>query len=688
MSSIHLKRAKAWQTTEFNAEWLQNAVKYCRNDPDGKRGFESSLVKDFGEEEARNCLFHCTLPGPRRISGSPPADGSIWLAQAAVSMSEGALGQYAQYVQLNDLAAPPRLKPAIKRRRGEGSIAWLSRRHDAHMDGHKVPEMDWVTARAIAISEFDRVRDTWEGWHTSPEGFFDEIHDRGKTTILSPQILANPDKDWVRWHKFDDAFRGRVYSLTLAHMVWLHASELFEELFDMGLTTSSQIERQYKKDRRLMMRLIACYVKMEGLALHLWSNMGQVLSASENIAPCLIRRRTESGMPDIRLDKSPAGKAAHETLNELEKHIVWVCWLPASCDESNENPGHHPHAADRFDAGTFEILGELLTVHEFLKQMELSTFGKNLMSCSRSLQGTELDLWEVMCPMERPAVWPNTGYSSPWGDPYSTMVAVRNAWRDIAWHLNMQGLQGPAGLPARVERREYLPPAIFDDMWHTFDLVLWVRSTPHAQPGRHRALARHFGLYDVEDPLVPTCTGVLLREMANRALDLQAQAETRHASEARARALNEVVITASQNAAQSGHAYLVERGINSDRKPKTRNSTSVAPIAAPTEASEEDEDEDELVPEFLPSGYKIGKKVLKVFHRILEDDKSVEYNPELKKGQIRWDVFEKAMKRVGFAVCQTAGSTVRFDPPAKNARPITFHRPHPDSLLSPHSIKW
>lgn len=42
MSSIHLKRAKAWQTTEFNAEWIQNAVEYCQKDPEGKRGFEAS----------------------------------------------------------------------------------------------------------------------------------------------------------------------------------------------------------------------------------------------------------------------------------------------------------------------------------------------------------------------------------------------------------------------------------------------------------------------------------------------------------------------------------------------------------------------------------------------------------------------------------------------------------------------
>lgn len=74
-------------------------------------------------------------------------------------------------------------------------------------------------------------------------------------------------------------------------MVWLHASELLQDLFDMGLTTSSQIEREYKQDRRLMLRLVACYTKVEGLAFHLWSNMRQIVSASANIAPCLVRRR-------------------------------------------------------------------------------------------------------------------------------------------------------------------------------------------------------------------------------------------------------------------------------------------------------------------------------------------------------------------------------------------------------------
>lgn len=43
--------------------------------------------------------------------------------------------------------------------------------------------------------------------------------------------------------------------------------------------------------------------------------------------------------------------------------------------------------------------------------------------------------------------------------------------------------------------------------------------------------------------------------------------------------------------------------------------------------------------------------------------------------------FPQAMKRIGFLVCQTAGSSVRFDPPAKTARPITFHRVRIQNIL-------
>ncbi|KAJ7675625.1 hypothetical protein DFH06DRAFT_1466464 [Mycena polygramma] len=683
--SSQSKRAQRWQASESNAQWIQNGMDYCRFDPQGKRAFEAWLLAQFGEEGARRMLLECNGPPRRIVTGRAPKEG-VWWARAAfdLGISDQAVHMYTRFVNMTDVAAPPRVSPALKRRRGEGSIEWLARRNRAHIDGHKVPEMDWITARAIAISEFDRVRDTWEGWHTSPEVFFDELRQHGKTIILSPQILEDPDKDWVRLHKIDDAFRGRVYSLTLAHMVWFHASELLEDLFDMGLTTSSQIERAYKKDRKLMLRLIACYSKMEGLSLHLWSNMTQVISASPNIASCFVRNRTHSGTPQITRDCSPEGRAAHALLNELEMHIVGMIvektQLPFPlCDALMKALAKDPHAADRFDAGTLEVIGELAIVYEFLMQMELSTFEKGLRACARTLDGTEDDLWAQMCPLTRPTL-PGGTFNSPWGTTYYTTLAVRNSWREIAWKLNMQGTRGPNSLLAQIEKQEYLSPANFDAMWKEYDFKLWDQSAPRAHNGQHRALARHFGLYDVADTTRPTCTRHLLRQFVARAriLNVHVQAPL-SAQTAESAQVTDPAIVPSQTVAQSARAYLAESGLTAKEKTKTRKDPGgTDPVLKANGISDEEKDE-------------LGKKVLKVFHRILEEDDAhgaEETGIPLQKGQIRWDVFEKAMKRIGFSVCQTAGSSVRFDPPAKCARPITFHRPHPDSLLTPYMIKW
>ncbi|KAJ7710153.1 hypothetical protein B0H16DRAFT_1900895 [Mycena metata] len=658
MSSIHLKRAKLWQTSEFNAEWILNGVEHCRDNPEGKRAFELSLLAEFGTEGSQAAIRSCTGPlRPRRIIGKPPKEG-LWWAQAAfdLGVNEEALHLFTDYVNAKDLAAPPRVLPAIKRKLGEGSVAWLSRRHEAHLNGHKMPEMDWAIGRAIAVSEYDSVRDTWEAWHASPDAFFDEIALRGKTTILSPQILENPNKDFVRLHKLDDAFRGRVYSLTLSHMVWLHASELFEDLFKMGLTTSAQIERAYKKDRHLMLRLIACFAKMEGLALHLWSNMKQVISASPNVAPCLVRQRSYKGTPMISLDPSAAGKAAQRRLNELERHVVGIIIKDTRfpfplCDLWIKALAADPHAADQFDGRTFEVISEVAIVHEFVMQMELSTFGKGLMACANALKGTEDDFWAAMCPFKPPKTLTETNHTSGWGLAYSAMHASKD----------------PTDF-SHASNEKTTSPEMFDEMWYTDDLVLWVRSEPYTLEKRHRELARHFGLYEATDPARPTCTRRLLREHFNRVSEAQVQETARR--QAAEKILNRMV---------------------TNEKTETRKAGRAETLPAPTDTLNEDDVEDRDVPEFLPSGYKLGKKVLKVFHRILDDDDetSDENNPSLTKGQIRWDVFEK----VHNIIHDFERKTWQVYSPGyeKNrvwSRPITFHRPHPDSLLTPHMIKW
>ncbi|KAJ7123960.1 hypothetical protein C8R43DRAFT_1031427 [Mycena crocata] len=707
MTSVHARRAKVWKTNEWNAEWIQNAVEYCRQDPDGKRGFQLSLEKEYGKEGARKELARCEYPPARTISGLPPSDGPWWEHVAFdLGLSRKALKMYVDYCTMKDLAAPPRVKPAIKRKRGEGSIQWLSRRGEAYLLGHKPPEMDWTTTRAIALSEIDRVRDTWELWHTSPQAFFDEIFQRGKTIILSPQILVNPDEEFVRLHKYYDAFRGRVFSLTFAHMVWLHASELLEDLFRRGLTTSSHIEREYKKDRHLMLRLIACYTKVEALASHLWSNMGQVISASPNIAPCLVRRRTTTGLPDIKKDESPVGRDAYASLNVLEAVLVDIITedsmsMFSFCDVLTKELATDPRAADRFDSGTFEIIGEMAVAFEFYEQILQSTFGKGLMSCARTLQGTEDDLWAVLCPMQRPKSL-DREQSGPAsfiaGPSYLAMLAVRDMWRDVAWtSLDFQklpldfwkrlNLEGPLDLLGRIDRQTYLSPIEFDSLWHELDSVLAKPLAKRALPGQDAALAQQFGLYRVDDPMRPTCKGRLLRQWIEHSLDFTVQMETRRAAGVRAPAPAPVIAT-SQTVAQSGHAYLAEGGSVKVKVKTRKNEHALGPAGE----TEEDDVDEEDVPEYLPGQFKLGKKVLKVFHRILAEDDIVDAGDENanapKKGQIRWDAFEKAMRRIGFSVYQTAGSSVRFDPPAKTARPITFHRPHPDAILTPNLIKW
>ncbi|KAJ7647049.1 hypothetical protein FB45DRAFT_892185 [Roridomyces roridus] len=57
-------------------------------------------------------------------------------------------------------------------------------------------------------------------------------------------------------------------------------------------------------------------------------------------------------------------------------------------------------------------------------------------------------------------------------------------------------------------------------------------------------------------------------------------------------------------------------------------------------------------------------------------------------GSMKWDVFVKLMKDMGFDyIPSTAGSSVRFDPPDPNDVPITFHKPHPDSTIHPIMLR-
>ncbi|ESK96615.1 hypothetical protein Moror_6835 [Moniliophthora roreri MCA 2997] len=55
---------------------------------------------------------------------------------------------------------------------------------------------------------------------------------------------------------------------------------------------------------------------------------------------------------------------------------------------------------------------------------------------------------------------------------------------------------------------------------------------------------------------------------------------------------------------------------------------------------------------------------------------------------MKWDTFVKVMEDVGFDVDpSTAGSSVKFTPRNSKDNPISFHKPHPDSTITPVMLK-
>jgi len=80
---------------------------------------------------------------------------------------------------------------------------------------------------------------------------------------------------------------------------------------------------------------------------------------------------------------------------------------------------------------------------------------------------------------------------------------------------------------------------------------------------------------------------------------------------------------------------------------------------------------------------KLSKKTKTLMHQLLS-------TPENDKpgAPMKWESFLKIMREMGFEYDpSTAGSSVRFDPPNKNDKPITFHKPHPDPTLEPGMVK-
>ncbi|KAJ7034669.1 hypothetical protein C8F04DRAFT_1100580 [Mycena alexandri] len=679
------QRAKEWGTTPFIAEWLDNTFIECTNSQ-GKKNFENWNVT--------NAILAGTLVmdsvGKKRL------DSGDKIAFMWKCVTHKAILNWHQYAAEMNLFQPERTKPAPKRRKGESSSSWMARvngmKFNDLLDGHKLPNIDLDAARHIAISEYDKTRDTLELWRTDSKLFFSDICARSKSIILSPEILPM-DERYKQRHRVDDAMRTRVIFLSMVHLAWKEAAELFEYLAEKGLNTASAIERAYEKDpaNALVWRFMAVINITSAVVRKMWANFSQLIASSDHFKPLFKAWRDKTGLAHIDANTAEIQKrmrqGTYSSLDDAVVHcMIEIAPQPKAFFQAVETGlSEDPGKAKLFSAATFEAMGDL-AAGTFSPTLTPTPFGNRLMQYAGSLELYTTDrkqMRSIMYFMD-PAKLPRTGneYWDKAGEVSRSTREMEEAWNSAAWGMSIDSLlqfiqttQGPKGLDEAI----VIPVPLFNIMWGHIDTYLWTKAAGLDRKGEEGRVAKAFGLFDPADPKRPMASEFLLRSL-DPDLGIPVKAQTTPAPYVQ----NIPVAGPGDSIVQSGYAFVT--GLlgkpAAKEKVKTRGEAS-------TEDGEDSERADELraLPEVLPTEFKIGKKVLKLFHRILEPPEEEKENAPA-KGQVRWGDFENAMKRIGFEVVQTAGSSVRFDPPASTARPITFHRPHPDSLLTPHAIKW
>ncbi|KAJ7891262.1 hypothetical protein B0H14DRAFT_2335711 [Mycena olivaceomarginata] len=688
MSSVYAARAKRWETNSFVAEWFSNAVTYCQT-KDGKRAFEIWLVKEYGKEIAKEKLLDCQKP-PHRKFGLPAFGNHRLFNAAAVRLriSDEAMQLYHKFTADSSICVPPRSKPAARRRRGETSTEWLARRHDSLLAGCKVPDIDWRIVRALAVSEF--ARDTFEIWHSDIKVFLNAMLARAPTTLINPEIKVGSPEE--RIYRLDYAFRACLHSVTLAYMTWGHAVDVFEELDRRGLASTSAIERAYKQDSGLMWRLVACLCNINYLTGHLWERFKEVMSWCEYYRPYFKRYRTLEGQSRVEIDRAYLKQSGgYDTpLDNLiidTIHTDAPNTTPAFFDNLLKCLDQNPNEASKFSNEAYQELGDVATVNEFNGHMYDSAFGHRLVQFAKSK--------DKQC-LEDPHFLRNATFIDPsklhwlprnsndWSHARTIGRSVGITWLETTNRMSMADFfirctPWPSG-----PEREMLP-FIFDGLWLLIDTALWEFSATLDRSNGKETVAKKFGLFNPADPERPSAMKMISRQVGahlSERLRLQ-YSPTQHSPSVH-------IPTAESTVAASGHAYVSEtQHLRAKEKVKTKGA-QLPHVPSDIDPASEEEAE-EILPDALPTDFKIGKKILKVFHRILQAPDLTEVKDEEgpRMGQIRWGISSGlAMKRIGFEIAQTAGSSVRFDPPAKSARPITFHRPHPDSTLTPIMLKW
>ncbi|KAF8879683.1 hypothetical protein CPB85DRAFT_1443137 [Mucidula mucida] len=586
----------------------------------------------------QNAVVTRSVDGPPVNRKGIPSHGhtQMWNSAAfELGVSDKALKQFQNFTAANNLCAPPRTLPAVKRRRGESSTDYLTRMHESLLQGCKMPNVDWTDIRNIAITQYDDTRNTIEAWHQDMNLYSDIIKTRARTTVALTSVLKMvkqgpfPER-MLEMQLRTDVYRSCLFLIHLAHAVWSRAAECLEDLASWGLVTTSAIKHEYKKDPRLKWRLISIgqlssvYIQKTSARL---STIFAHLPAFRNYIK-------NDGLLHLELNR--AYIAAHSfQRNTVNKHITLTDLLIKNCKE-----------AEKFDSNAWNKIGTSCNINSFTVVFNHSAFGQVLMDCANEPipSGEEKIFMEEVC-FFNPAVlqaddFNYVSFNKRYGRAKKVTFDLINTWNKEIYDPEM----APEEF-IQMSVIQDLEPHIFDPMppearhimrIPLFDKRLWSKAKAMDPPGRPGLVAKAFGLidpYDTENR--PMYSKIIMKDMDRLAAIIQGEEYVEPAKvEApkvklvpRTRAYQPLfpVARPGEAAVQSGHAYVLLK------------------------ANVEEEEWKEELPNTLPLDFKLLKKVWKMFTQLLDSNENSDDNSQ-KKGQVRWGDFEKGMKHIGFDI--------------------------------------
>ncbi|KAG8994236.1 hypothetical protein FRB90_000503 [Tulasnella sp. 427] len=497
-----------------------------------------------------------------------------------------------------------------------------------------------------------------EAWRTQPDYSLMGLQERAKSTIITPGSAA-PGEQWIQ--ACTDAMRSRLHLAHTQYAAWSQAAALFADLDRMGATTAPAVLKILKKDNTMLGRLVAVLCAVIELGRWQQGKLPQVLTSSEYLRPYFHRTRDQTGISKVYTNNDFATRAKMpvESIECLLAH-----WLRLGGQKYGGAPllaELHKRTLDPMEAA--KLTAEALETIANLVEEATRTGGSKT--------------WESQCTAILPQkLKPDESINLmkirfPSFAQYERLYRQQSlTWLSVIWKLECRDLLRML-LETDVWRVEH-----YDFMWFTLDTLLWEgASRLERKPGR---LGKLYELISPDAKQRPLATrhywDEVLKSLEEQTVD---ERRKREEEELRASYVQEIPTATPQESIAKAPERSEEQLKPKTRKRRKGKGDQAHPdlTSAPTEAATEPQATPsnapvrQDVPDILPKGWKLGRKTVDIFNRLLD--------PKEKSGQIRWADFETAMQQIGFNVVQTEGSSVRFDPPAIRARPITFHRIQP-----------